>query len=211
MVFSQKHYEFDYLVTYQSIFLDSTKNRSKQFLTNSKKNNYFAVITEKSDSENILHFHDRHGLHFNVFFKKEDLINAEIINIKCEFVVVGKFMRDAKSKINYYDYYDLGNSKTESEYYANYKLQSTNPKRAKRKKLGKYYYILSDSLSFHLPLTITHLEYELWYSNPKIPKGLFKERIYTNYLDEIQHRYVLKKIEKITKKIIIPSECSPSN
>jgi hypothetical protein len=74
MVFSQKHYEFDYLVTYQSISLDSTKNISKQFLTNSKNNNYFAVITEKSDSENILHFHDRHGLHFNVFFKKETLI-----------------------------------------------------------------------------------------------------------------------------------------
>jgi len=203
--FSQKEYDFDYLITYESIFNDSIKKPSKQFLTNSKDNSYFAIISKKSESESKLHFTDQNGIHLNVFFDKTELTNAKIINIKCEFV--SKFKNDTKKYKKYYDYYILNNPKTDGENSYDYKLQSINEKRARRKKVGTYNYVLLDSLKLHLPILISHLEFEEWKSNPIIPNGIFKERIFTNYLGNIEHQYILIKIEGITKKITIPSNC----
>lgn len=203
--FSQKEYDFDYLITYESIFNDSIKKSSKQFLTNSKDNSYFAIISKKSESESELHFTDQNGIHLNVFFNNTELTNAEIINIKCKFVF--NFKNDTKKYKNHYDYNILNNPKSEGENSYDYKLQPINEKRARRKKVGTYKYMLLDTLKLHLPILISHLEFEEWKSNPIIPNGIFKERIFVNYLGNIEHQYILIKIEEITKKIIIPSNC----
>jgi len=203
-VFSQDKYEFDYLLTYKSIFEDSTKTTTKQFLTNSKDNAYFAMISDKSKSESKLHFTDHRGLHVNVFFDKTELAHAEQINIICDFVL--KFNRGAQNKTKHYQYINYGDQKIELTKF-DYTLTSINPRRAKRKKLGTYGYILNDSIKFHLPLLITHLEYEEFLTESNIPNGIFKDRSFTNYQGQVEHTYQLIKVERVTKVIIIPSNC----
>lgn len=88
-----------------------------------------------------------------------------------------------------------------------YKLVSINPKRAKRKKLGTKFYIIDKETNFHLPIFNFPTAYEEWKDNKNLPKGIFYEKYYIDYLGNITSREKIIGIWEIDKKIIIQDEC----
>lgn len=213
--FSQKQYEFDYLVDYElTIYGDSTNSRNNPikektikrfFLTNSKKNNYLAVVTELDSLNYQMDFKDENGLSFNVIFLKSDLNKAEFINIDCQYV--RKYNNLNKFRIKEYDFFNINDTIINGNEYERYKLTSIKPKKKKRKKLATEYYIIDNETEFHLPIFYFPTAYEEWKSKKNVPNGIFKERYLIDINGNINLKEKLINYSKIDKKIVIRNEC----
>ena len=89
LCFCQKRYEFDYLIEYKHTFYNDSlteKTITRYYFTNSKKNNYLAIITDLDSLKYHMNFKDENGLTFKVNFLKSDLNKAEFINVECDYI-----------------------------------------------------------------------------------------------------------------------------
>jgi len=216
--YAQKTYEFDYLIEYEfNIFKDSIKIKNQHFyeqdkqihryyLTNSKNNDYYAVITEKDSLYYKLVFIDHNGIYSNVEFLKSDLNKAEFINIDCKNVT--KTTNPYKYKTKYYDLVSLKDTIINNESFWHYKMTSNKPKKKRKEKIGTTFYIIDKSSNFHLPLLTFSTLYEKWKLNKELPNGLIKEKYYENYYGRLSSNEKLIEYKKIDKKIIIPKKCN---
>ncbi|WP_348661910.1 hypothetical protein [Croceibacter atlanticus] len=218
--FSQKHYNFDYLLEYDVTYykysekggitdtLQNEKTLKKYYLTNSKFNNYKAEITELDTLTYQLIFTDNLGVSLNVTALKKDLDNAEFINVDC------KYVKKLSNRFNYqtkhYDFINLNDTLLKDMSYKRYKLTSIKPKRTKRHKLATLFYIIEDSTAFHLPLLIHTTAYNEFNKEHSIPNGIFKERYLVDYDGNLDFRERLISIQKIDKKLVIGDECNYS-
>ena len=215
--YSQKQYEFDYLIEYEvTYYKDSvkTKNRpftekdktiKKYYLTNAKKNNYVAVITELDSLKYVMIFIDQNGIFSNVNFLKAELNKAEFINIGCESLK--RYQNNFKYQINNYDFLKLNDTVINNKAYSMFKLTSIKPKRKKRKKIGTEYYIIDKETSFHLPILDFSTAYEEWKSKKVLPNGIFFEKYFLDYYGKLVSKERLIKVWKINKKIVIDNDC----
>jgi len=132
--FSQKQYDFDYLIEYElTTYKDSVEKTIKIFyLTNSRRNNYLAVVTELDSLNYIMDFKDENGLAFNVNLLKSDLNKAEFINIDCDYV--RNYHNRFKFRIKEYDFLNIKDTIINGTEYNRYKLTSIKPRKKERKK-----------------------------------------------------------------------------
>jgi len=215
--YSQKQYDFDYIIEYETTFYkdsikiknhhyrDKQKKIHRYYLTNSKNNDYFAIVIEKDSLNYRLMFIDYNGVYSNVIFSKSDLNKAEFINIKCENV--GRYFNPYKYRTRNYDFFVLKDTVIKNETFSMYKFRSIKPKIEKRKKIGTNFFIINKSTDFHLPILTFSTEYEKWKLKKNIPNGIMSERYLINYFGKLSEHEKLIKYEKIDKKIIIPKEC----
>jgi len=206
--FSQKQFEFDYLIEYKLTFYKDSiteKSISRYYLTNSKKNNYLAVVTNLDSLNYQMHFKDENGLSFNVNFLKSDLNKAEFINVDCEYV--RNYRNPFKIRIKEYEFFNLNDTLIDRTEYSRYKLTSIKPKKRKRKKLATEFYIVQNNTTFHLPIFYFPTAYEEWKSKKNVPNGIFKERLLFGFDGNLSVKEELIRYHHINKTIIIDRKC----
>ncbi|MGY0393296.1 hypothetical protein ACW5R3_12155 [Bizionia sp. KMM 8389] len=215
--FSQKQYEFDYLIEYEMTFYkDSIKIKNRKFrkedktikkyyLTNSKKNNYSAVITELDSLNYKMIFKDENGIYSNVTFLKSGLNKAEFINIDCKNV--SRYENPFKYQTKNYDFFKLNDTVIGEKTFRMFKLESIKPKRVKRKKLGTEFYIIDKETSFHLPVLNFSTAYEEWKKEGNLPNGIFQQKYFIDYYGQLDSKEKLINYWKIDKKIVINNDC----
>ncbi len=215
--FSQKQYEFDYVLEYeQTFYKDSLKipnhrfrekeeKRKKYYLTNSKKNNYTAVITELDSLNYQMIFKDANGIYANVKVLKSELFKAEFINIDCNSIQ--RYDNRFKYQTRNYAFFKLKDTLFNGTSYARYKLASIKPKRVKKKKIGTIFYSIANETSFHLPVLDRSTAYEEWKTTKNIPNGIFYEKYFIEYNGELDTKETLINYSKIDKKIVIDEAC----
>jgi len=205
--FSQKQYDFDYLIEYElTTYKDSVEKTIKRFyLTNSRRNNYLAVVTELDSLNYTMDFKDENGLSFNVNFLKSDLNKAEFVNIDCDYV--RNYHNPFKFRIKEYDFLNLNDTIINGTEYNRYKLTSIKPRKKKRKKLATEFYIIEKKTEFHLPVFYFPTAYEEWKSKKNVPNGIFKERYLIDFYGDLDSKEKLIKYTKIDKKVVIEDEC----
>lgn len=215
--FAQKQYDFDYLIEYElTLYKDSLKIKNRPFrkkdeiikkyyLTNSKKNNFIAEVTELDSVNYKMIFRDRNGIYSNVSFLKSEFNKAEFINIECENVI--KHINPYKYQIKNYNFSILTDTIINDKSYSRYMLASTKPKKIKRKKLGTQIYIIDKETQFHSPILNFSTAYEEWKSNKILPNGIFYEKYFIDYNKTLDSKFKLIGFWKIDEKIIIQDEC----
>lgn len=168
--FSQKHYEFDYLLKYELVYYTDSvetnnetgrikeKTLHKFYLTNSKKNNYSAVLTELDSLNYNMIFKDENGLSANVKVLKSDFNSAEFISIDCTSVT--RYQNRFKYKAKHYDFFKLKDTLLQGKTYSRFKFESIKPKKTKRKQLAAQFYIIDQTMSQHLPVLNFSTAYE---------------------------------------------------
>jgi len=215
---SQKQYDFDYIIEYEvNLFKDSIKIKNQHFkksdrkfhryyLTNSKNNDYVAIITEKDSLNYRMVFKDNNvGIFADVIFLKSDLNQTEFINIECENV--RKFLPDYNFQTKNQDFFILRDTIVNNQVFGKYKLSSIKPKRIKKKKLGTTFYIIDNSTDFHIPILDFSTAYNEWRIQKKLPNGIMSERYFIDYYGNLSSHQKLLKYTKLDKKIRIPKEC----
>lgn len=215
--FSQKQYEFDYLIEYElTLYKDSIKIKNRPFrekdetikkyyLTNSKKNNYTTVLTELDSLNFKMAFKDENGIHSNVIILKSDLYKAEFIDINCKDVF--KCINPYKYQTKNHAFFELNDTLINRKTYSRYKLESTRPKSVKRKKLGTEFYIIDKTTKFHLPILTFSTAYEKWKTDKTLPNGIFFEKYFIDFYGRLDSKETLINYRKIDKKILIQKEC----
>jgi len=215
--FSQKQYKFDYLVEYElTLFKDSIKIKNRAFrkkeekikryyLTNSKNNDYLAIITEKDSLNYRMVFKDYNGIYSDVIFLKTNLNKAEFINIECKYVI--KYSNPYKYQIDNHDFFILKDTVINEKAFSRYKLRCIKPKLIRKKKLGTEFYIIDKSTEFHLPILKFSTAYEEWKNNKFLPNGIFSEKYFIDYNGALDSNEKIIKYYKIDMKITIQDEC----
>ncbi|TYA55284.1 hypothetical protein [Formosa maritima] len=215
--FSQKQYEFDYLIEYDvtvnkeskeiqnNSSSNSTQASKKYYFTNSKKNNYQAIVFDLDSLHYKMCFKDEDGIMFNVNFLKSDLHKAEIMNIKCENV--RRYLNPYKYQIKNYEYQILNDTLLDNKSYSHYTLGAINPKKAISKKIGTEVFIIDKETSFHVPILEHSTAYEEWKANGTLPNGIFYEKLFIDYKGDLESKETLVGYWKIDKKIVFSEDC----
>lgn len=206
--FSQKQYKFDYIIEYKLTFYkDSLAKKTilRYYFTNSKKNNYLAVITNLDSLNYQMDFKDENGITFNVNFLKSDLNKAEFINVDCDYV--NNYDNPFKDRIKKYDFFNLNDTIIDGTEYNKYKLTSIKLKKRKKKKLATEIYIVDKNTKFHLPFFYFPTAYEEWKSKKNIPNGIFKERLLFDSYGNLSVKEELVSYHTINKTITIDEKC----
>jgi hypothetical protein len=216
--FSQKQYEFDYIIEYELIsykdpikipnhkFRKETETSKKYYLTNSNKNNYIAIITDLDSLNYQMVLRDQDGIYANVKVLKSELFKAEVINIDCNNIIpyINRFKYQTKN----YDFFRLKDTVLNTKTYSLYKLASIrNTKRIRRKKIGTEFYIIDKETSFHLPILSFGTAYEEWKTDGNLPNGIFFQKFFIDYNGNLDAKEKLINYWKTDKKIVINDDC----
>ncbi len=205
--FGQKKYQFDYLLEYEfKSSVDSSFNQTLYFITNSKDNSYYAKIRSIDTLSFRLVFKVQDLLLADVKLKKHDFFNLESLTINCESNYL--FENPFKFRVKEYEFNMLSDTIIDNKYLVYYKLQYTGKRKIKKSRpVGTNYYIIEDSTQFHLPILTHSTAFEEWKKERNIPNGIFKEKIFYNYKNEISYKYILKEYHSINQTIIVPDKC----
>jgi hypothetical protein len=215
--YSQKLYDFDYIMEYDATLLYkkpvkiknqhykvSEQSMTRYCLINSQQNEYFAVIFEKDSLNYQLNFDDhKRKVHANAVVLKSDLNDAHLIDMNCRYVLSSINLLKSED----YDFIKLKDTLLNNESFFHYKYSLRNKKKAKRKKIGTYYFIINKSSNFNLPLFTQLNIFEKWILNKKTPIGLIKEKYYIDYYGKLRYTEKLINFIKTDKKIYIPKSC----
>lgn len=219
--YSQKQFEFDYIMEYDvTLYIDSTKiqkrdyrdskiNTKSYYLTNSKHNEYYAVIREEDSLNYNLIFQDHEKKLFSrAVILKSELNDADLIDMNCRAVrTLGDPILLNNFKKEDFELIKLKDTVINKESFFHYAYRYTNLRKNKRKKMGTYYFIMDKSSNFDLPL-FKHLNlYEIWLLNKTMPMGLIKERYYIDYYGKLIMTEKLNDFIKTGKKINMPKGC----
>ncbi len=139
---------------------------------------------------------------------KSDLNKAGFIYVDCRYV--HRYNNAFKYQTKNYDFFKLNDTLINEITYGKYKLESVNPKRAKRKKLGTEFYIIDKETTFHLPVLNFSTAYEEWKTQRNLPNGIFHQKYFIDYYGQLDSKENLVNYRKIDKKIVIPKDCDYS-
>lgn len=208
---SQKTYVFDYLHEYELTFYKDSKsiNNSvedkvfKRFLlTNSKDNNYIALLIEIDSLTFRMEFSDRkEAIFYSTNILKSIVTKMNVFNIAIEDITGNNY--PYKYKIKEYDFINIKDTLINNRTYYRYNLTSILPKIRKRKKRMTEYFIIDKNTSYHLPILLHHTDYEEWKSKKNIPNGIYIEKYYADFYGRLKSKEKLIKSTSIEKKISI--------
>lgn len=182
----------------------SEQRMERYYMVNSQQNEYFALIFEKDSLNYHLYLFDhKRKVNANAVALKSDLNDADLIDMNCKNI----FSTMDSLKSEDYDFSQLKDTLINDESFFHYKYSFRNKKKAKRKKIGTYYFVIDKSSNFDLPFFRQLNLFEKWVSNKKMPMGLIKEIYYIDYYGKL--RFTEKLIDFISteKKIYIPKSC----
>lgn len=204
--FAQRQYNFDHLLEYRFISLDPAKNKMVYYLTNSKDNSYYAQLEVADSLHYKVNLVEQDQLNMQVEVKKEDLNKAENLVIQCRDR--WNTRNHFKFRIREYEFTTTLDTLIRNKSLKHYKLLYTaSRKRKKTNHIGTNHYIIRDSTEFHLPLLTHPTAYEEWKEERNIPNGIFMEKIFYNFMNEIQYKYILKAYHPLWKSISIKKKC----
>jgi len=215
--FSQEHYEFDYFIETEHIFYkDSIKIKdrqyrqidttiSKYYLTNSKQNNYQAVITEEDSLHYRLVFTDRNGIYSNVTFLKSELPTAKILNIQSKHKIYASIR--SRNQIKSHGFNKLSDTIINGDVHCKYKLELFKSRKIKRKKLGAQYVIIKNGTSFHQPIFSNVTAYNYWKKEGNLPNGIFLEKYDMDANGQLYSHEKLIDFKKTNRTIIFNTDC----
>lgn len=205
--FGQKRYSFDYLVEYEfTSYKDSTSNEPVYYMTNSEDNSYFVKLKNVDSLSFELEFVDQDQIWSTTELKKENFFRAESIILDCSYDI--GYKNNFKFRVKEYKFDRLTDTLMNDLKLKKYKLTYTG-KRKKKKSfpIGTNLYIVEDSTNFHLPILTHSTAFEEWKQERNIPNGIFKEKIFYDFENEMEYKFILKGYYPIDKKIIIPENC----
>ncbi|WP_320815893.1 hypothetical protein [Flavobacterium sp.] len=211
LIYSQKTYDFDYMLEYKSV-LDSTKLISKPFyLINSKANNYLVLSYRKDSLNNMFNFGEFEGKkrpYINEPVNRQKLLETNLINVDCVSIL---FQSEYPFKYKVKDYYfeNLNDTIINSVSYYHYAIKCNRSlKYQKRKSIQDIHFIVDRNSPTFLPFFINQTVYEEWKLDKKIPNGIVKIKYYVDWENKITIKWVLEKITPIKKVVIIPEKCN---
>ncbi|MDT0650188.1 hypothetical protein [Autumnicola edwardsiae] len=205
--FSQKKYSFDYLIEYNfRSYSDTTSNKKIYYLTNSKDNSYFAKI-ESFDTLNFdLELIVQDKIWTKMKLSRKDFINAKFINLTCNSSLIYK--NYFKFRTKEYKFEIIKDTILESLPLNRYKLEYVGKRKRKKSfPVGTNVYIIANSTDFHSPILTHSTAFEEWKEKGKIPNGIFKEKIFYDFKNNIDYKYILNNYSEINKTIVIPDNC----
>lgn len=204
--FAQRQYHFDHLLEYRFISLDPAKNKMVYYLTNSKDNSFYAQLEVADSLHYKVNLVEQDQLNMQVEVKRQDLNKAEDLIIHC--TSRWNTRNDFKFRIREYEFTPTLDIMMGNRSLKHYKLFYTaSRKRKKTNHIGTNHYIIRDSTEYHLPLLTHPTAYEEWKEERNIPNGIFMEKIFYNFRNEIQYKYILKDYHQLWKSIIITKKC----
>ncbi|MBP8792071.1 MAG: hypothetical protein KBE41_02490 [Lutibacter sp.] len=214
--FSQKQYEFDYVLEYKiNVYKDSAKIKNHNFIekdqttstyyyTNSKDNSYYAIVQEKDSTHYKFNFIEHKGISTSEEFLKTDIHKAETIHINCKNI----FKITTTYKSEDFELIQLKDTLIYHKKYPLYKFNMTHLRKRKKEKMGANYYIIDTSFNTHLPLLFYPILYKKWKLLENTPTGIIKERFYIDYYGRLAASEKFVGIKKTEKKIFIPKKCN---
>ncbi len=203
-VFSQKTYEFDYLLEYDFYWDYRTLEPTKYiYLTNSQNNEYSAVLTEKDSATLKLDFLDHKGNHSINDIGKEEIIKSNNFNVKCGDV--RPHSNTKKSIIKRFDFIILNDTLISGKAFGHYILKSRRNDNS-----AIEHYIVNTSFDSHLPILRYATAFGKWELIKNLPNGIISEKYLISAKGKKRHKLVLKKYTEINKVILIPEDCDYS-
>lgn len=205
--FSQKSYSFDYLIKYNfRSNTDSTSNKEIYYLTNSNDNSYYAKIENLDTVHFELEFVSQDKIWSKTKVSKTDFFKAEFINLACNSNLTYK--NHFKFRTKEYEFETLTDTILHSLPLKRYKLKYVGKRNRKKSfPVGTNLYIIASSTEFHLPILIHSTAFEEWKEEGTIPNGIFKEKIFYDFNNNVDHKYLLENYSEINKTIVIPDNC----
>lgn len=203
-LFSQTEFSFDYLLHYNYVnHIDSTKNETVYYLTNSKDNSYLARITNKDSLNFNIHFYKYDLFISNVVISKKNFQMTEFIGIECKNLRPSS--NPYKYKVQDYDYVKL-QSQDSLEIY---EIKNIKPKKERKiKNTATCVLKFNTSNPYHLPNLFEAILYEEWNVERDLPNNFISELLVYNSKNELESSKILIEYIKIDKKIkIITDEC----
>ncbi|MFD2828166.1 hypothetical protein ACFSYG_16935 [Leeuwenhoekiella polynyae] len=217
--FSQKTYHFDYMLeTNYILYKDSVKIKHRPFrtetrsqkrylLTNSKDNSYLAILTEKDSLYYNLQFKKQDKIKANIILLKNEFDIAERINIPCKYVLSNK--NHFQYQVKNYAFQKLHDTVIGSTQLHQLVLKSVKEKTIKRKKIGELYYLIDTAkLADNLPVLKNVTAYEEWKTETSsLPNGLLKETYFRDFYGYIDYKETVIGFKVVDKYIWIEEQC----
>jgi hypothetical protein len=209
--FAQKEYSFDHLIHYEyTRFIDSatTKSSDIYYLTNSNQNDYFAVMSEADSLNFHVYLKDENGIESRVRLPKANFSSAGESRMEIKCASIFKYEpSDWKYLTNVYAYSAKKDTLINSKNYISFILACKNPELNKNRNIGSFQYIMDETSEFHLPVLTSSVALEEWKLDKKLPNTIYKEKIYTNNLNQIEFKEDLIDFKKVAVTIFIPEGC----
>lgn len=205
--FSQKSYSFDYLIEYNfKSYTDSTSNKKIYYLTNSKDNSYFVKIESLDPLHFDLEFVAQDKIWAKTKLTQTDFFNADYINLICNSNLT--YNNHFKFRTKEYAFETLTDTILYSLPLKRYKFKYVGKKKRKKSfPVGTNLYIITNSTEFHLPILTHSTAFEEWQEEGNIPNGIFIEKIFYDFNNNIDYKYFLENYYEINKSIVIQDKC----
>ncbi|WCO02975.1 hypothetical protein [Psychroserpens ponticola] len=168
---SSKVYEFDYIIEYKSL-LSGKEDQSVFYLTNSKDNEYWAIIRSIDKKTYTINFYKHNSIRLFTKLNKKDFYKAETILLERP-----KHNYKRNYKANKKDYFKvLSDTILDQTPISRYVFKSID---VHEQKLDVEYFVQPNT-SFHLPILVIGEAYKKWEKEKNIPNGIFKEMYFLN-------------------------------
>lgn len=207
-LYSQKTYEFDYILEYEYNNDILTKPHNYFKFTNSKDNSYVLTVTEKDEDNFYLWLVDAKGLESASIILKSDFFEVETIGVKCQ--QVREFIDTNKKKhLNEYSFVNLNDTVINTVSHKHYMIKYNDQKKAERKNIPDIHYIVQNKTEFHVPNFFPESPAFInWHNNKKaVPDGIYLKAFNKLPDGTIEKENTLLQYAKIKKIIIIDGEC----
>lgn len=202
---AQATYHFDQMLTYQRTdHLNPEKNNEIIYLTNSADNSYFIRLDQRKDGSYKLHFRHQDYSSTRMHITKMALTNGDL-RANCDSVYT--YQNPYKYQTKNYDFTSVKDTTINNTAYKYYAISHKNPKKAKRKKIGRLMYVV-DTTYTNPPLFIMDTPYEEWKLERNVPNGILQEYHFFNYKNELAITETLISHETVEKTLFVP-DCPP--
>ena len=211
---AQTTYEFDYLLEYDGFNVqDSTNTKGCLVLSNEKDNSYYLQLDDNKNLSFELYFYAFGCLSAVISISKEDFYKSESITIPCDYVVnFADEFKFRKKKTKNHKIIKLKDTLIANSSLGRYQtIYTKSKKKVKRKRSASIIFLTQESSNIQLPTFLSPKIYEAWKNSNRIMNGLITEKHFINKNEQLEHKRVLKSVTSISKKIIIPTDCSCNN
>ena len=198
-VYSQKSYEFDYVMEYQYISDDGKKHNEYRFI--SSKNNDFMFMVWEKGNEVMMKLITDGKLYFDKIAKEDFFVEA--ISLRCP----QKGELKSNISLNDFDFVRQNDTIINTERLAHFVINPTNKKKVDKEKHVPIHYIIDNKYNFNYPFfSPGELIFKKWKKGENIPKGILKE-CYSYKLGKKVQYTELVQILHLKKIIIIDNNC----
>ncbi|MDR6966168.1 hypothetical protein J2X31_000161 [Flavobacterium arsenatis] len=205
-VFSQKQFEFDYMLIYDFKSDESSESEEMVFLTNSKDNSYNILLISKKENWSVSMNHkDFVSMPFEL--PKLQLESLKVLTLNCDLIrSTGDYNKEKIDKN--YKFIDVEPVDIDGFLYETFALKLVDSKKEKKKKEPTFYYCIEKNTDFHLPILLNSVINVNYFEEKSVPNGIAKEMYLVSYVKkEKTSIFKLKDILKIHKTVLLPKDC----